>query len=218
MNSGIIANILIMCIIILLLSGWFERIIKEFKLKRSIIITLLVIYIILSNSWYSIPYTNIIINIGGIIVPTAFLLLIFYLHKNSISISKIISASIFTASLLLMIYEIIPKDPRLYLFDNMITYPLLLAVSTILIIKKPLEKYSLIILNSIASVILSVVILDIISVFLIPRSHTSYVSDGHSIDLMLTTILTIIVSYSVLEVLLLKRKKLLVSKESHFLK
>jgi len=217
MNSGIIANLLIICIVILLLSGWFERIINEFKLKKYMIIIFLITYMVLSNIWYSVPYTNIIINIG-MIVPTAFLLLIYYLHKNSISISIIISASIFTASLLLMLYEIIPKDPRLYILDKVFTYPLLLAITTIIVIKKPLEEYSLVILKSIVSVILSVLILDIISVLLIPKNHVGYIGDGQTIDLMLTTVSFVMILYNVLEVLFFKRKKLLFSKEQPYFK
>lgn len=198
MSQGIIAIVVTLCFLILIITGWFTSVIQNFKVRKAHIIILLCSYLILNNYWFSLPNTNIVFNIGGTLVPIIALLWIYIVLLRPIEISESISASMLAASLLLLVFEIFPKDPKLFIFDHFITYPIILTITTFIIIKNPINKKSMPCERAIGTVILAVLILDIISVFFVPKGYIGYIGDGQTNDLLFFTIPLVFLTYRII--------------------
>lgn len=199
MSQGIIATVVTLCFLILIMTGWFTSLTKTFKVSKTYIVLLLSSYVVLTNYWFAFPNSNIVFNIGGTLIPIISLLWIYCVLLRPIQISETISASMLAASLLLLVYEIFPKDPKLFVFDHFITYPIILTITTVIIIKNPMNQQSMPCERAIGTVILAVMILDIISVFFVPKGYTGYIGDGQTNDLLFFTIPLVIFTYRILD-------------------
>ncbi|OEF96025.1 hypothetical protein [Desulfuribacillus alkaliarsenatis] len=206
MSQGIIASILVICFIILVLTDWFEALLKSLKLNKYYVVLILLSYFYLTTLWISIPYFNLHINVGGTALPIILMLWIYIKFLNFIQISETISVSMLVASLLLLVHEVFPKDPKLFIIDHFITYPLLLAVATVIIIKRPIAEHSLINHKAIASLISTILILDMLSILYIPREHFAYIGDGYANDLLFLSVLLVGIIYKIIELALLRKR------------
>jgi len=213
MSHGLIANMLVICFVILLFTGWFEKFIHRVQIKRPYAIALAVGYLVMSQLWIPLPNINVAINVGGILIPLLIMLWIYIVWLDRSQIGDTISAGVLIASLLLLVHEIFPKDPKLFIFDHFMTYVCLLAFASIITVKKKSDIPSAAYLKMVATAIVSLLILDTMSVFFIPREYYSYIGDGYTSDLLFAAIPVLYALHSILDIPLWKKKFVVFDKE-----
>ncbi|WP_141709312.1 hypothetical protein [Desulfuribacillus stibiiarsenatis] len=131
-------------------------------------------------------------------------------------ITDSISASFLASSLILLLHEVIPRDPKLFIFDHLIIYQAVLVLSVLVILKNPLSNVSNVYYKAIGSITLSVLILDILSILLIPREHIGYIGDAYARDLFAISLLFLTVIVKIREfpvARMIRRKTIVLNKD-----
>ncbi len=206
MSHGMLAAMLVVCFIILLSTGWFDKVIDGMQIKRSYAMALALGYLVMSRMWLPMPSFNIAINAGGILIPLLIMLWIDVVLLDRSQIGDTISAGVLIASLLLLVHEIFPKDPRLFVLDHFMTYVGLLALASMITAKKKSDAPSTVYPKMLATAIVSLLLLDTMSVFFIPREYYGYLGDGYTSDLLFVVMPVIYVLYSIADIPLLRKK------------
>ena len=199
MNQGLIANITVICILVMIMTGWFQSVLDSIRMKRKYVILLCIGYIVLSNLWYLVPDTNIVLNVGAIMFMSIVALWVYIAILPLSQIGETITSSLLTASLLLLAHEIFPRDPKLFALDHLLVYVSILALATVIMVKKQNATVDYVYPKAITSIVISVLLLDILSVLFIPSEYYGYIGGGYASDLLMLSIPATLIFYKGIE-------------------
>ncbi len=132
-NPGILTNLILVILLILIWSGWFQSFIKELGTERSISLFLVLTFVFLfldvqiTSNWK--------INIGGFLFPLIGYLVILFKEYKKERLHLLIATILLGASFFLF-KELIRLDPILLVMDEVYQITLLLSVMIIIVASK----------------------------------------------------------------------------------
>lgn len=143
-NSGILANLVVLILLILIYSGWFPESVAKISSKNQVtffmIVTLFGFFIELPlvNGWK--------INLGGFFVPLVWvLILLVYKKKNENRLFHLVSTIALLGASYFLLREIIRLDPVLLFIKELYQLTFFIVLITQLVVSNLKEKVALVI-------------------------------------------------------------------------
>ncbi|ARU63023.1 hypothetical protein CBW65_20125 [Tumebacillus avium] len=142
MNPGVVSNITMIVFVILCLTGWGEKSLRDGRLSPKLAACGLILYVFASGLAFDGPLES-RWNLGGILLPIVLTLWSLTLFKTWQHRLQYLLGVLTVAVALLVLMTLVPLDPAFFIFDADVLYPFTALIISVLSVKRPFVALSI---------------------------------------------------------------------------
>ncbi|TCP59393.1 hypothetical protein EV586_101610 [Tumebacillus sp. BK434] len=142
MNPGVVSNITLIVFVILCMTGWGEKTLRDGRLSPKLAVCGLVLYVFASGMTFDGPLAS-RWNVGGLLFPLVLTLWSLTLFKSWQHRLQYLLGVLTVAVALLVLMTLVPLDPAFFILDADVLYPLTALIISVLSVKRPFVALSI---------------------------------------------------------------------------
>lgn len=142
MNPGVVSNIIMIVFVILLLTGWGEKTLRDGRLSHVLAACGLIVYLAASEVTFTGPF-DVRWNLGCTlmtIVLTGWTLSVFDSWSHRL---QYVLGVLTVSCALLVLMTLVPLDPAFFVLNGDLLYPLMALVISVVSVKRPFVAFSI---------------------------------------------------------------------------